>query len=292
MMKTTSRRVSVLGLGLMGSALAEAMLNAGHHVTVWNRTSAKAEPLLAKGAHVAHSVSEAILASEVTLICVTSHQATMELLEAVTCPVSGKTLVQLTTTTPEESTDLAEWADYHEMCYLGGSILGFPSTVLSGLAMLIFSGPRDPFDANEALFRALGTARHLSSEPGDCAVFGHVWYSYSFCVGMAFMQGAAMTRAMGFSLDAYLDAVKVRSPEIVEQCLIRGEMISNRSYETSDAQIKVFIEACEGTVSLCRANGIDDSLPSAMLNNFKRASAAGYDDSDLAAIVEVLAPSA
>lgn len=288
--ETTS--VSVIGLGLMGSALAEALLNAGHRVTIWNRTASKAEPLTGKGASRASSVSDAISASSVTLVCVTNHAATMELLNELKASANRKTLVQLSTTTPEESADLAGWADSHGMCYLGGSILGFPSTVLSGLAMLIFSGRRDIFDANEALFSAFGTARHLSEEPGACAVFGHVWYSYSFCVAMAFMQGAAMSRAMGFSLDAYLDAVKVRSPEIVDQCLIRGEKILEKSYETSDARINLFVDAIEGTVSLCRANGIDDSLPLAVLNNLKRADTAGYGDSDLAAVVEVLAPSA
>ena len=42
--------VSVIGLGAMGSALVRALLRAGHRVTVWNRTSAKAEPLVREGA--------------------------------------------------------------------------------------------------------------------------------------------------------------------------------------------------------------------------------------------------
>ena len=65
---TAPRNVTVIGLGLMGSALAEALLNAGHQVTVWNRTPAKAEPMSAKSAHVASSVSDAILASDVILV--------------------------------------------------------------------------------------------------------------------------------------------------------------------------------------------------------------------------------
>ncbi|MER7078809.1 NAD(P)-binding domain-containing protein, partial [Saccharopolyspora kobensis] len=41
------KAVSVLGLGDMGTALADALLAAGHRVTVWNRTAARAEPLVA-----------------------------------------------------------------------------------------------------------------------------------------------------------------------------------------------------------------------------------------------------
>src|SRR5918996_263690 len=49
--------VSVIGLGAMGSALARALLSNGHRVTVWNRTSAKAEALVQDGAVLAHSAA-------------------------------------------------------------------------------------------------------------------------------------------------------------------------------------------------------------------------------------------
>ena len=174
------------------------------------------------------------------------------------------------------------------MHYLDGSILGLPSTVVGGLATFIFSGPRDLFDANEALFRALGTFKHLSSELGASVAFDRVWYAYVYAVQMAFMQGAAMAHALGFSLDVYFDTVKARSPVLIDQCLLRGEKISARSYETSDARIEVWADAFEDTLSICRDKGVDDGLPSVVLNNLRRASAAGYGDSDMAAIFEVL----
>lgn len=46
---------TVLGLGEMGSALAAALIDAGHSTTVWNRSPAKARPLAARGATVAGS---------------------------------------------------------------------------------------------------------------------------------------------------------------------------------------------------------------------------------------------
>ena len=44
--------VCVIGLGDMGSALAEALINNGHRVTVWNRTMSKCDPLVDVGASV------------------------------------------------------------------------------------------------------------------------------------------------------------------------------------------------------------------------------------------------
>ena len=59
-----SQRVSVIGLGRMGSALATTLLEDHYKVTVWNRTAAKAEPLVEAGATLAASVNEAIDGSE------------------------------------------------------------------------------------------------------------------------------------------------------------------------------------------------------------------------------------
>lgn len=51
--------VSILGLGAMGSALARALLRDGHRVTVWNRTTSKAEPLVREGAALAPDTASA-----------------------------------------------------------------------------------------------------------------------------------------------------------------------------------------------------------------------------------------
>ncbi len=58
-----SQDVCVIGLGNMGSALAQALLTSGHRVTVWNRTASKCEALATAGATVATSVSEAAAAA-------------------------------------------------------------------------------------------------------------------------------------------------------------------------------------------------------------------------------------
>lgn len=284
--------VSVIGLGLMGSALAEALLNVGHEVTVWNRSPAKVKPLISKGASGASSVSEVVSASDMTLICVTGHDATMELMNSTQGPTDGKTLVQLSTMTAEESRELARWAETKGMLYLDGAIFGLPSNVIDGNATIIYSGPKDVFDANESLFAALGAAKHLSSNVGASVTFDRVWYAFGFALSMAFMQGAAMAHAQGFSLDVYFDMVKVRSPILIEQCLQRGERIATRSYENTDAPMEVWIHTFEGTLSMCREKGVDDSLPSVVMNHFKRARASGYAECDLAAVFEVLIPTA
>ena len=107
--KNPPRRVSVIGLGLMGTALAEALLKAGHKVTVWNRTASKSDPLTGKGAHAASSAAEAVSAADVTIVCVSDHTATLEILGTIIAggSAAGRLLVQLSTMSADDSREIA-----------------------------------------------------------------------------------------------------------------------------------------------------------------------------------------
>ena len=87
--------VSVVGLGVMGSALARTLLGSGYSVTVWNRSAEKIPPLTEAGAVPAKTVAEAVSASPATITCIGSHDQTRALLEDVGDGLSGKTLIKL-----------------------------------------------------------------------------------------------------------------------------------------------------------------------------------------------------
>lgn len=100
--------VTVIGLGAMGSALATTLIEKGHVVTVWNRTAAKAAPLVAAGAVQAATPRDAVAASSVTIVCVGRYSDTEEVLNTTADALVGKALVQLTTGTSTQAEDLGE----------------------------------------------------------------------------------------------------------------------------------------------------------------------------------------
>lgn len=102
---------SVIGLGAMGSALARAFLRDGHCVTVWNRTSAKAEPLVRDGAVLAPSAALAVGASPIVVVCVDNYEVTKTILGSneVASSLSDRVLVQLSTGSPQEARDSEAW---------------------------------------------------------------------------------------------------------------------------------------------------------------------------------------
>src|SRR5438105_10660169 len=105
-------KIAFLGLGQMGAPMAGRLLEAGHDVTVWNRTSGRAEPLAEKGAAVAGSPAEAGGGAEFAITMV----ATPDAVEAVlfgpdglaSALGPGQTLIEMSTIGPAAFRALTE----------------------------------------------------------------------------------------------------------------------------------------------------------------------------------------
>ncbi|MFB4313904.1 NAD(P)-binding domain-containing protein [Actinomadura sp. 21ATH] len=85
------------------------MLGKGRSLTVWNRTAAKADGLVAEGAHRAATVADAVTASPVTIVCLNDYPTMYRVFEPAGA-LSGGTLVSLNSGTPAEARAAAGWA--------------------------------------------------------------------------------------------------------------------------------------------------------------------------------------
>ena len=141
--------VTMIGLGLMGSALARAVVSAGCNVTVWNRTGSRAEAFVGGPARVAATVEEAVDQSEVIVVCVRDHDATNEALRtrSTEARLAGKVIVQLSTGTPIQAREAAAWAASVGASYLDGSIMGLPQDIGTEGLVILYGGERDEDDS-------------------------------------------------------------------------------------------------------------------------------------------------
>ena len=57
-MANSTQKIGWIGMGRMGSAMAERLLKAGYDVSIWNRTRSKAEPLAAKGGKIVDKLAD------------------------------------------------------------------------------------------------------------------------------------------------------------------------------------------------------------------------------------------
>src|SRR5438067_11760046 len=101
-----------VGLGVMGGGVVRRLLDAGHSITVWNRTREKAAPLLEAGARWADSPREVAEASEIVFTMVTNTAAVKAVTEGpdgiIAGLAPGKVYVDMSTASPANTRELAE----------------------------------------------------------------------------------------------------------------------------------------------------------------------------------------
>jgi 3-hydroxyisobutyrate dehydrogenase len=153
----SENRVAVIGLGKMGTAIAERLLGAGHPLAVWNRTRSHAEPLESRGATVLDSPAETLATTDV---CVTM-LADDDALEAVAPEVlagarPGTTLVDMSTVSVAASERVAERAAAAGVDFLRSPVSGNPGVVRGGTLTLVVSGPEETARRLDGLLRAIG----------------------------------------------------------------------------------------------------------------------------------------
>ncbi|MGY6650672.1 NAD(P)-binding domain-containing protein [Amycolatopsis sp. TRM77291] len=163
--------VTVVGLGAMGKALAAALLKAGHRTTVWNRSAAKADTLVADGAVRAGSITEAITAGPVVIVCLLDNEVTHDVLAPAAGALSGRLLVNLGNGTPEQARETAVWAAGHGADYLDGGIMAVPPMIGRPEALVLYSGSKSAFDQHEGLLGRLGGSRYLGTDAGLAALY-------------------------------------------------------------------------------------------------------------------------
>jgi hypothetical protein len=150
----------------MGSALAGALLANGHRTTVWNRTAAKADALVAQGAVRAQTVAEAAGASPLVIACVIDYDAARAILDGAVDALQSRAVVNLTADSPERARAIAAWADEHDIDYLDGAIMTPTETIGGPAAVVLYSGPQAVFDRHQsAAARSLTWPRGTSIAP-------------------------------------------------------------------------------------------------------------------------------
>lgn len=284
-----NRTIGVIGLGNMGSALASALLTRKCQVVVWNRTASKADPLIEQGATLAQDVAETARLSEAVIVCVTDQAAIEAVLQDdIGDALKGKSLIQLGVVTADEAKVNAEWAQSRGIGYLEGSIFGVPADILSGTGAIVCSGPAAGYAEHESILAVFGKSYHVSDTIGAAYQFDKICYPFGYGLMLGYLQGAAMAKAAGFSLDAYTGIVIERLNVFPDRLETFRGLIEKKDYSARMAKLETWAEAYAQSVELCASVGVDDTLPKAHMAMMTNAIDAGYRDEEILAVVKAL----
>ena len=160
-------KVAVVGLGGMGSRIARRVLDAGHELTVWNRSREKAEPL---GVPVAASPAEAASEAEVVITMVADPPALAAVTEGLQGVAAGAdegtTVIEMSTVGPAA---IERVRSFLRADLLDAPVLGSLSEAESGTLSIFVGGDEDVFERRRDLLEALGKPIYIGPSGSGAA---------------------------------------------------------------------------------------------------------------------------
>ena len=282
--------IAVIGMGSMGTAIAEGLLAAGREVTVFNRTPAKTEPLASRGALVADTAAAAMISSDLTIVVLPDAASTRELLfDPSTAPaLNGRLIMNVAHTSPTDIIELAE-----DVAGAGGTLCEvnvtvYPDPVRDRAGHFIIACAPEHADTWTAVFRDLGSHVHYVGAVGNasCAEFA-LWLSYMF-QPVAAAYSAAAFATLGLPQDALLSTLSESPTLRIASAELMIPQMAARAYRHDSFSVDNFAYSVDLVLNDAEALGLPTKLFKDIRDLFKEASSLGHGSSDASAVYEVL----
>jgi 3-hydroxyisobutyrate dehydrogenase-like beta-hydroxyacid dehydrogenase len=268
----------------MGAPMAARLLEAGHQVTVWNRTPGRGRDLVERGAREATSPADAAAGAEVVFTMLADPAAAEAVLfgaDGVTAGMApGATLVEMSTIGPAAVRDIAGRLPAG-VDLLDAPVLGSVPQATDGSLKIFVGGDVAVFDRCRALLDALGTPRHLGPH-GAGASMKLVANSTLGALMCGLAEALALADTLGLEPGAVLD-VLAESP-IGVTVRSKRALIDSGEYP---ANFTLALAAKDlGLVTAAAAeSGLDLRLAPAARSWLEEAAAAGLSELDYSAVV-------
>ena len=161
-------KIAFLGLGQMGTPMAARLLEAGHELTVWNRTIAKADSLVEQGAAAAASPADAVAGADAVITMLANPQALEQVLFAEDGVVGalspGQWLIEMSTVGPDTISSVRRRLPA-QVTLVDAPVRGSVPEATAGRLAIFVGATRTDFEHVEQLLAPLGTPHHVGG-PG------------------------------------------------------------------------------------------------------------------------------
>lgn len=225
--------IAFLGTGLLGSGFIEAAAARGDHVTVWNRTSTKAEALKKFGVTVADTAADAVRGAERVHLVLKDDAVVNEVIAALTPGLSPHAIIcDHTTTQPALTAHRSERLNAQGIRYLHCPVFIGPSAARKSEGSILVSGPTALYETVlPALSRMASKVQYYGERPDLAAAYK--LFGNALIIGLSALAADVFTVAAGVGISA-LDALAVLDVVNPANTLsIRGRNMARGDYTPS-----------------------------------------------------------
>jgi 3-hydroxyisobutyrate dehydrogenase len=276
--------VAVVGLGAMGSRVARRLLEAGHELVVWNRTTEKAAPLVEAGAVAAATPAEAAARAEAVLTMVADPAALRDVTESeegVAAGVrAGATVIEMSTVGPDAVRRLASVLE-ERAGLLDAPVLGSRTEAEAGTLTIFVGGPEELVERWTPLLSVLGSPLHVGPLGSGAAA---KLVANTTLVGTIGVLGEALALAEGLGLPREKAFEVLAATPLGAQAERRRASVESGEYPPRFALYLARKDA-ELVAAAAREAGVDLRLTEAARSWLAEAEEAGLGDRDYSAVL-------
>lgn len=278
--------IAFLGLGNLGTPIAESLINAGYELTLWNRTISKAQPLADLGAKVAENPIDAITPGGIVISVLADDAAVEEIFSIELIEKLGKDgiHISMSTISPETSRQLAKIHEWSEAHYVAAPIFARPEAVRAGMGNISISGNAAARERVKPILQTFVKGIYdFGNDPGAANV---VKLAGNFMIAASLeMMGEAFTLAEknGISRQSIY--------EMLTQTLFAapvfqnyGKIVAQHTYEPAAFRLPLGLKDIKLTLATAADSNVSMPMADLIRNRFISAMAKGRENLDWGAL--------
>ena len=291
--------VGFIGTGSMGKPMAENILEAGHELTVYNRTKSKTKSLGEAGATVVDSPAEAARKNPLVVTMVSDDEAMNDVVfgsddgDGLINGLSEDALhVAMSTISPETSRTLAEAHRASNQEYVAAPVFGKPNFAENGTLSVVAAGPEEPVKRCRPLFGAVGRQHFVVGTEPFKANIVKVIGNFTIAAMMETLgECFALAEKAGVDASQFLEVI---NDSLFDSPLYEayGESILEKDFEPAGFKLELGLKDMRLAQETAREHDAPMPLLSLVHDNLLSAVANGRGDIDWSGLGQVAARNA
>jgi 3-hydroxyisobutyrate dehydrogenase len=278
-------RTAVLGTGIMGSAMARSLLRSGHEVTVWNRTTSRAESVAGGGITACGAIADALLDAEVVFTMLFDTASVLDVTGEIAGALGPRAVwAQSTTVGPDGMGRIAEAAGRAGDRLLDAPVLGTKQPAEGGKLTVLVSGPATAVERARPAFDAVGGRTiELGRRLGDASALKLAVNSWVASLCAATAQAMGLAESLGLDGSLFLDAIRGTTSDSA-YAQAKGVTMADRAWDDAAFALDSVVKDIGLMVEAAAEGGLPDDLLTTLLALYRRASERGHGAADMAAV--------
>ncbi|XP_021716469.1 glyoxylate/succinic semialdehyde reductase 2, chloroplastic-like [Chenopodium quinoa] len=285
-----SGRVGFLGLGIMGSPMAQNLIKAGCDVTVWNRTKSKCDPLISLGATYKPSPEEVAASCDVTFAMLADPDSAMD----VACGKNGaangmgpgKGYVDISTVDDGTSKLISERIKATGASFLEAPVSGSKKPAEDGQLIFLTAGDQSLYEKVTPLLDIMGKSKFYLGDIGNGATMKLVVNMIMGSMMASFSEGLLLSEKVGLDPSVLVEVI-TQGAISAPMYKLKGPSMIQSQYPTA---FPLKHQQKDLRLALGLAESVSQPIPIAAATNelYKIAKSRGLSEQDFSAVIEAL----